>query len=105
MCSKPPLRLIGCRQVWQNGGDNLSYKEFDLLACLCTTRVRFHAIYWNAYGSASSARTARSTYIRWLREKLEYDPANPVLIHTVRAARYRFQDPALAVQRQQHEEV
>ena len=30
-------------------------------------------------------------HIRWLREKLEHDPANPVMIHTVRGIGYRFQ--------------
>jgi DNA-binding response OmpR family regulator len=32
-------------------------------------------------------------HIRWLREKLETDPANPTMIHTVRGVGYRFQKP------------
>jgi two-component system alkaline phosphatase synthesis response regulator PhoP len=37
-------------------------------------------------------------HVRWLREKLEPDPANPMLIRTVRGIGYCFQDPAASPQ-------
>ena len=94
------------RQVWQGEREiDLSYKEFDLLACLMHNSgvaLSRDLLLERVWGSEfpGSNRTI-DVHIRWLREKLEYDPANPMLIHTVRGIGYRFQDPALAVQRQQ----
>ena len=95
------------RQVWQGEREiELSYKEFDLLACLMHNSgvaLSRDLLLERVWGSEfpGSNRTI-DVHIRWLREKLERDPANPVLIHTVRGIGYRFQDPALALQRQQN---
>jgi DNA-binding response OmpR family regulator len=103
-----PLRLDRVsRQVWQGEREiGLSYKEFDLLACLMHNSgvaLSRDLLLERVWGSEfpGSNRTI-DVHIRWLREKLEQDPANPVLIHTVRGIGYRFQDPALGLQRQQH---
>src|SRR5215211_124493 len=95
------------RQVWQGEREiELSYKEFDLLACLMHNSgvaLSRDLLLERVWGSEfpGSNRTI-DVHIRWLREKLEQDPSNPVLIHTVRGIGYRFQDPASALQRQQH---
>ncbi|HEY0603218.1 MAG TPA: helix-turn-helix domain-containing protein [Herpetosiphonaceae bacterium] len=33
-------------------------------------------------------------HIRWLREKVEPDPSQPIYIRTVRGTGYRFESPA-----------
>jgi DNA-binding response OmpR family regulator len=84
------------RQVWQGTREIvLSYKEFDLLACLmhnAGVALSRDLLLERVWGSEfpGSNRTI-DVHIRWLREKLEDDPANPVLIHTVRGIGYRFQ--------------
>lgn len=85
---------------------HLSYKEFDLLACLMHNSgvaLSRDLLLERVWGSEfpGSNRTI-DVHIRWLREKLEHDPANPVLIHTVRGIGYRFQDPSATIQRQQN---
>jgi DNA-binding winged helix-turn-helix (wHTH) protein len=37
-------------------------------------------------------------HIRWLREKIEADPSQPVFIRTVRGTGYRFEAPPNGVQ-------
>lgn len=88
------------RQVWLGEQEiELSYKEFDLLACLmynsgvALTRDLLLERVWGSEFPGSN-RTI-DVHIRWLREKLEADPANPVIIHTVRGIGYRFQSSAL----------
>lgn len=87
------------RQVWLGGREiGLSYKEFDLLACLmhnAGVALSRDLLLERVWGSEfpGSNRTI-DVHIRWLREKLEADPANPVLIHTVRGIGYRFQPSA-----------
>jgi DNA-binding response OmpR family regulator len=92
-----PLRLDrGSRQVWnQDRRIDLSQKEFDLLACLMThagVALARDTLIEQVWGSAfpGSNRTI-DVHVRWLREKLEDDPANPVLIRTVRGVGYCFQ--------------
>ena len=93
------------RQVWYGDREiELSYKEFDLLACLMHNSgvaLSRDLLLERVWGSEflGSNRTI-DVHIRWLREKLEPDPANPVLIHTVRGIGYRFQDPSLALPKQ-----
>ena len=70
-------------------------KEFDLLLFL--TRHRGHVLtrelilerVWGWEFSGGS-RTV-DVHVRWLREKIEPDPANPTRIVTVRGAGYRFE--------------
>jgi DNA-binding response OmpR family regulator len=87
------------RQVWVGGHEvSLSYKEFDLLACLmhnAGAALSRDLLMERVWGSEfpGSNRTI-DVHIRWLREKLEADPANPAIIHTVRGIGYRFQSPA-----------
>lgn len=93
------------RQAWLAGQElELSYKEFDLLACLmqhsgvALERDQLLEMVWGSQFVGSN-RTI-DVHIRWLREKLEADPANPSLIHTVRGVGYRFQRPDPVAARQ-----
>ncbi len=67
---------------------------FDLLVYLLRhrgmvlTRDRLLEHVWG-YDFAGDTRTV-DVHIRWLREKVEEDPANPVLVQTVRGVGYRF---------------
>ena len=72
----------------------LPARLFDLLAYMVRnkgtvlTRDRLLEHVWG-YDYAGDTRTV-DVYVRWLREKLEDDPANPQLIQTVRGVGYRF---------------
>lgn len=65
----------------------LALKEFDLLACLCIHKNRavpkeqLLSEIWGAFSLVEPSTLA--VHIRWLREKLEDDPAKPVYIKTV----------------------
>lgn len=95
-----PLRLdLGSRRAWRDGHElSLTHKEYDLLACLI--RHRGFALsrdlllerVWG-YDFPNTHRTI-DVHIRWLREKIEQDPANPEFIQTVRGVGYRFRDAA-----------
>lgn len=67
---------------------------FDLLVYLLRhrgmvlTRDRLLEHVWG-YDFAGDTRTV-DVHIRWLREKVEEDPANPILVQTVRGVGYRF---------------
>lgn len=72
----------------------LSLKEFDVLAYLCTLpneviekEELLHEV-WGAFSETEIASVA--VHVRWLREKLEEDPAKPKLIETVWGKGYRF---------------
>lgn len=73
----------------------LSYKEFDLLAALirntgsALSRERLLQQVWG-YDYPGDTRTV-DVHIRWLREKIEDDPAEPKRIVTVRGVGYRFE--------------
>jgi DNA-binding response OmpR family regulator len=89
----------GSRRVWCDQREiDLSHKEFDLLACLvhnagiALSRDLLLERIWGG-GFLGSNRTI-DVHIRWLREKIEADPANPRLIRTVRGVGYYFHDPA-----------
>ena len=66
---------------------SLSLKEFDLLACLCehigqaVPKDRLLSDVWGAFSEVEPSTLA--VHIRWLREKLEDDPAKPRYIKTV----------------------
>ncbi len=81
----------------QRGGDPLTLapKEFDLLAELIRHRgavLSRDLLLERVWGFdfAGDTRTV-DVHIRWLREKIEPDPANPNRIQTVRGIGYRFE--------------
>ena len=78
----------GARSVTRNGVSvSLSLREFDLLACLCQnmntamSKEKLLSQVWGAFSTVEPSTLA--VHIRWLREKLERDPANPEYIKTV----------------------
>ncbi len=79
---------VGERQI------EMPARLFDLLAYLLRhrgtvlTRDRLLEHVWG-YDFAGDTRTV-DVHIRWLREKIEADPANPALVQTVRGVGYRF---------------
>ena len=93
------LRIdTGSRRVWSAGAElALSQKEFDLLPCLIRNRgialtrdVLLERVW--GYDFLGDSRTV-DVHIRWLREKIELDPAHPGYIQTVRGVGYRFELP------------
>ncbi len=88
----------GMRTVERNGEEvRLALREFDLLVYLCAHPNRtirkeelLHEV-WSAFSEAELATVA--VHIRWLREKLEENPAKPQYIKTVWGAGYRFENP------------
>lgn len=88
------LDLLG-REVSVNGQTvNLSSKEFDILRVLAShpgqvlTREQLLDLVWgnDFYGDTRTV----DVHIRWLREKIETDPANPQYILTLRGVGYKF---------------
>lgn len=73
---------------------SLRYKEFELLSLLVSragevvTRAEIFDRVWGT-DWLGDMRTLE-VHVRWLREKLEPDPGNPVYIQTVRSVGYRF---------------
>ncbi len=88
------LDLVGHRAMRKGKNLNLPPKEFDLLAELIRhkgavlTRDLLLQRVWG-FDFAGDSRTV-DVHIRWLREKIEDDPANPQRIETVRGLGYRF---------------
>lgn len=79
---------ITARTVEKNGVPiPLSLREFDLLAYLCEHRnaalqkEKLLAEVWGAFSMVEPSTL--TVHIRWLREKLEDDPAKPKFIKTV----------------------
>ena len=73
---------------------NITGKEFDILAYFMSHAEKviqkeeiFNAV-WGV--DCFSEMSTLNVYIRWLREKLEEDPKNPVLIQTVWKVGYKF---------------
>lgn len=91
-----PLRIdLAGRRVFCRGKNiELQPKQFDLLTYLVRNRgtvlTRDQLLHnvWG-YDYVGDTRTV-DVHIRWLREKLEEDPANPRLIQTVRGVGYCF---------------
>ncbi|HEY4722316.1 MAG TPA: response regulator transcription factor [Anaerolineae bacterium] len=89
------LDLIGRRAYRAAEELRLSHKEFDLLAALirnagsALTRDQLLQQVWG-YDYPGDTRTV-DVHIRWLREKIESDPAAPQRIVTVRGVGYRFE--------------
>jgi DNA-binding response OmpR family regulator len=83
------------RQVYKGTRQlSLRYKEFELLSLLVShagevvTRAEIFDKVWGT-DWLGDMRTLE-VHIRWLREKLEEDPSNPIYIQTVRSVGYRF---------------
>lgn len=79
---------ITARTVTKSGKAlSLSLREFDLLSYLCQnmnkaiSKDKLLSEVWGAFSEVEPSTLA--VHIRWLREKLENDPANPEFIVTV----------------------
>ena len=91
-----PLRIdLAGRRVFCRGQEmELQPKQFDLLTYLVRnrgtvlTRDQLLQNVWG-YDYVGDTRTV-DVHVRWLREKLEEDPANPHLIQTVRGVGYCY---------------
>ncbi len=89
------LDLIGRKAYRSEQELRLSHKEFDLLAALirnmgtALSRERLLQQVWG-YDYPGDTRTV-DVHIRWLREKIEDDAADPKRIVTVRGVGYRFE--------------
>ena len=86
------------RSVTKNGQTlNLSLREFDLLAFLCEhknqamPKEKILTSVWGAF--MTSEASTLTVHIRWLREKLEEDPASPMFIKTVYKVGYMLEVP------------
>jgi len=89
------LDLVGRRAFRGDQVLNLSPREYELLAELIRhkgavlTRDLLVQRVWG-FDFTGDTRTV-DVHIRWLREKIEEDPANPKRIETVRGLGYRFE--------------
>ena len=88
---------ITSRSVTKDGVNvSLSLREFDLLAYLCehkntaVSKEKLLSEVWGAFSEVEPSTLA--VHIRWLREKLEEDPARPELIRTVYKVGYILED-------------
>lgn len=74
---------------------SLSLKEFDLLSCLCkhknsaVPKDKLIAEVWGAFTLVEPSTL--TVHIRWLREKIEDDPAEPQFIKTVYKVGYMLE--------------
>lgn len=89
---------ITARSVMKNGEPvSLSLREFDLLAFLCEhknqaqPKEKILTSVWGAF--MTSEASTLTVHIRWLREKLEDDPADPKYIKTVYKVGYMLEVP------------
>lgn len=87
---------ITARSVARNGSPvSLSLREFDLLAFLCenkNTAIPKDRLLSGVWGAFSGVEPSTLTvHIRWLREKLEEDPAHPEYIKTVYKVGYMLE--------------
>jgi len=91
------LRVDLARREVQRGGSPLRLKprELDLLICFMRRRGRAFSReellkqVWG-YEFADDTRTV-DVHVRWLRQKIEPDPAHPLRLITVRGVGYRFE--------------
>jgi DNA-binding response OmpR family regulator len=89
-----PIEMdLAGRRVYRSGQEiELQPKQYELLKCLAQnrgtvlTRDQLLQNVWG-YDYAGDTRTV-DVHVRWLREKLEEDPASPRLIQTVRGVGY-----------------
>lgn len=94
-CNKEIQVNIGLRSVTKNGTElKLSLKEFDVLSYLCehsnhvVKKEELMNKVWGAFSEAEIATVA--VHIRWVREKLENNPAKPEMIKTVWGVGYQL---------------
>jgi two-component system OmpR family response regulator len=91
------LEIDLARHEVSRGGTviDLSLKEFDLLTYLAKNRKQVFSReqllekVWG-YDYAGDTRTV-DVHVRWLRQKIEADPANPRHLLTVRGVGYKFE--------------
>lgn len=88
---------ISARTVTKGGRPvALAQREFDLLAFLCrnmNTAVSKEKLISEVWGAFSEVEPSTLTvHIRWLREKLENDPAAPKYIKTIWRLGYMLED-------------
>ena len=86
---------VGNRVAEKDGQEiKLALKEFDLLVYLCAHAdqiIRKEELLHEVWGAFSEAEISTvAVHIRWLREKLEENPANPQFIKTVWGIGYQF---------------
>lgn len=86
--------FTGSRTVTRNGNDvNLTLKEYDLICYLAEHRgeaIRKGMLLQEIWGPFSEVEMSTLTvHIRWLREKLEINPSDPVLIRTIWGVGYK----------------
>jgi len=91
------LDTIARRLMKQGKEIPLSAREFDLLAILMKhagQALSREELLNQVWGDAwvGDPRTL-DVHVRWLRMKIEEDPASPVYIQTVRGHGYRFAGP------------
>lgn len=86
------------RRVLRSGQElSLKPKEFELLAFLVQNRDRVFTRdqllnqIWGFNFAGDTSRTV-DVHVRWLREKIEAQPAKPTRLITVRGVGYRFKD-------------
>lgn len=87
---------ITSRSVTKDGDPvSLSLREFDLLAYLCehkNTAIPKEKLLSEVWGAFSTVEASTLTvHIRWLREKLEDEPANPQYIKTIYKVGYMLE--------------
>lgn len=91
------IDVPGRRVFLDNEAVDLTRKEFDLLVILASqpnvvfSRDELLKAVWGEdfYGDEKTL----DVHIRWLRGKIEADPAHPRFVQTVRGVGYRFQSP------------
>ena len=88
---------VTSRTVVKNGhAVSLSLREFDLLVCLCQNKNKAlskETLLSEVWGAFSLVEPSTLTvHIRWLREKLEDEPAKPKYIKTVFKVGYMLED-------------
>jgi DNA-binding response OmpR family regulator len=93
------LRLdVDRRRAWAGDQElRLTSREFDLLAYFMRNRglvLPREQLLKEVWGERVSNRSRTlEVHIRWLRQKVEPDPAQPTYIQTVRQIGYRFDGP------------
>lgn len=92
---------LDTRQATLNGEPlRLRFKEFELLSLLMSRpgEVFSRAVLFDRVWGTDWIGDTRTldVHVRWLREKIEADPAHPQMIQTVRSVGYRFVEPEVA---------